>query len=70
MVPFARETIAFPIVLPAVMAGLVPAIHVVVPHSRRRDGVDGRSKSGHDGKKRNRFARIAETARPSVQPSA
>jgi hypothetical protein len=31
-----------------VMAGLVPAIHVLLFHDRRKD-VDARDKPGHDG---------------------
>ncbi|WP_158814159.1 hypothetical protein [Methylocapsa sp. S129] len=40
--------------LPSVMAGLVPAIHAVMPPQAcreymQRPGVDGRDKPGHDG---------------------
>jgi len=30
------------------MAGLVPAIYVLFIESRRKKGVDGRDKAGHD----------------------
>ena len=41
--------IAFTCCAHIVMAGLVPAIHVLFPKSKQKQDVDARDEPGHDG---------------------
>jgi hypothetical protein len=53
---------SWPGIKPFVMAGLVPAIHVLVMKSRK--DVDARHKAGHDGREAGRLNSPARGRRP------